>query len=213
MEELDDALRLAETLCARICHDLAGSVGTLAGMVEMLHETVPAGDETLAVAAASASALQQRLELLRAAWGANPGPLSLEEIRRLAGGLANAHRLVLDLDGVPAGSVFPPEIGRAVLAVLMLAAASLPGIGRIALSGTPEDVVFVIEGVRSAWPAELTACLHDRTALLAAFDHPRGLALPLAILLARRAGLRLSLLLGTGQPDDLPPPLRLASGG
>lgn len=210
LADLTDAVRLAESLCARICHDLSGSLGAISGMLELLQEAAPAADETLEVASEATASLQHRLELLRAAWGAAPAPLSLDALRSLAAGLPGARRLTLDLDGLACGD-FAPEVGRAVLALLMLAAGSLPLGGRIILNGSATDLVVLIEGPKAAWPAELAVMLRDTPRLVAAFDDPRGLALPLAILFARAAGLRLSPLLAAGRGTGAAP-LRLAPG-
>lgn len=208
MAGLDDAVRLAETLCARICHDFSGSLGTLGGMLDLLQEQSTASNETLAAALDAADALEQRLKLLRAAWGGNPAGLTWEALRGLTAGLPGARRLVLDLDGVAPDVELAPEVGRAVLAWLMVAADSLPRGGRIVLAGGPVDLLLLIAGPNAAWPAELAACFSDEAAIAATFDRPRGLALPLAMLFARRAGLRPSMLLATA-PADAPPPIRL----
>ncbi|MDR3539157.1 MAG: histidine phosphotransferase family protein [Acetobacteraceae bacterium] len=207
LADLTDALRLAESLCARICHDLSGALGTVGGMLEMMQASGAAEDEPLTLASESAAALQQRLELLRAAWGATPRPLSLAALRALAAGLPRARKLAIDLDGVRADSGFPPEAGRAALAFLLLAADSLPLGGRIALAGVPDDLIVLIEGPSAAWPSGFAACLRDETAIQAAFADPRGLALPLAFLFARSANMQVSLLLAA--VGTAPPPVRL----
>ncbi len=212
MADLTDALQLAESLCARICHDLSGSLGTVSGMLEMMQENATAEDEPLTLARESATALQQRLELLRAAWGAAPGPLSLAALRTLAAGLPRARKLAIDLDGLRADGGLAPEAGRAVLAFLLLAADSLPLGGRIALTGAPDDLIVLIHGPNAAWPSGLAACLRDDAAILAACASPRDLALPLAFLFTRAAGMQVSLLLASGGNGTVPPPVRLFAG-
>ena len=38
-----DALRLGELVCARVCHDLGGLAGTLAGALQLAQEDAAAG--------------------------------------------------------------------------------------------------------------------------------------------------------------------------
>jgi len=68
MTSMSEALRLAELLCARLCHDLGGLLGSLIGVLEIAREE-HAESETLALAEETAIELGQRLKLLRAAWG------------------------------------------------------------------------------------------------------------------------------------------------
>lgn len=209
MSGLNDALRLAETLCARVCHDLSGPLGTLGGMLEMLQEEAAEQPETLTLASDAAESLQRRIQCLRAAWGSNPGPLSIATVTTMAEGLPGANRLTVDLRALPPGTEFPAEIGRALLSVMLMAADSLPVGGRIAVMGSATDLIVRVEGPKAAWPAGLPDCLRDDAAILSALDQPRGLAMPIAILIARNTGVDISLLLATGRADGAPPPLRL----
>jgi histidine phosphotransferase ChpT len=206
---LKDALRLAEALCARVCHDLSGPLGILGGMLEMLQEETVDRSEALTMASEAATSLQRRLQCLRAAWGSNPGPLSIATATILAEGLSGAGHLRIDFDGLSSDTEFEPEFGRALLGLMLLAADSLPAGGRIAVAGSPTDLVVRLDGPRAAWPPGFAECLRDDAALVSAWDRPRGLAIPMALLLARQAGAEVSLLLPTGPADAGPPPLRL----
>src|SRR5690242_6705647 len=104
-----DLLRLAELLCARLCHDLSGPLGALIGVLEIAREEL-AGSETLALAEETAIELGQRLKLLRAAWGQDSEELDLIRLQNLATSLSASRRLRLDLAGLDAGSVFPPAM-------------------------------------------------------------------------------------------------------
>src|SRR4051794_28917882 len=57
-------IQLARLLAARLCHDLGGVVGTLAGTLDLAEER-----EMLDLARGTAETLRQRLRLLAAAWG------------------------------------------------------------------------------------------------------------------------------------------------
>jgi histidine phosphotransferase ChpT len=199
-------LSLAELVCARLCHDLSGLLGSLTGTLELVTEAGPPTEE-LAVATDTAVALTLRLRLLRAAWAGPPEPLDLPELAALARGLP-ASRVGLDVSHLPPATIFPPAMGRLVLNLLLLAAASLPQGGTLYLDGAADDVIARIAGPRAAWPAGLIGMLADPTIARRALGEPRTLQAPLTALLARHHGLRLTAMLSTG-PAELAPPLRL----
>jgi len=203
------AVRLAETMCARICHDLGGPLGTVDACLELIGEGAT-DTETVAAADAAAKVLEARLRLLRAAWGPHPAALTLADLHDLAAGLPQARKLTLDTDRLPQDARFAAGIGRALAAVLLLAAQALPKGGRISLLGTVEDVLIRIAGPQAAWPGALAAALHDAVALEPLLAQPRELALVMAVLIARTEGLRLSILVMAGDGTG-PSPLRLCA--
>lgn len=145
-------LALSELVAARICHDLAGPAGTIAGALEVLadelarHTCAPAAAArpppatepgvleavmldggTLGLARDAATALAVRLRLLRAAFAASmeAAPASIS----LPGGAA----LLLD----PA---LPLALQRAALALALDAAPSLPAAGPLRATATAEGM-------------------------------------------------------------------------
>ena len=89
-----------------------------------------------------------------------------------------------------------------MLNLLLLAVEALPRRGVVALSSQPDgDVVITVEGAAAAWPPGLAQALVDPATV--ALDNPRAVQAPVAVVLARAAGLRLSLLPNTG-PDAVP---------
>jgi histidine phosphotransferase ChpT len=217
MTGMSDSLRLAELLCARLCHDLSGPLGALIGILEIAREEQPEG-ETLALAEDTANELVQRLKLLRAAWGRDGDDMDVERLRGFAECLATSRRVLLDLAGLEPGALFPPPAARVVLNLLLLAVESLPGGGIVALSGSPaHSILMTISGPRAAWPAGLAIWLNDEAAATEAMlADPRRLQGPLAALLARGFGLRLSMLMPAGPMGDaevLPPLLLSLRGG
>ena len=188
-------LRLAETLATRLCHDLSGP---LSGLTAALGET-GADAGALPLAQEAATVLRLRLGLLRAAWGA-PTALSADMLEEYAAGLPNAQRLRLVLAGKLRTATLPQAAGRLLLNALLLAAASLPRGGRIALEGDPaRDIVLAIEGTGAAWPAGLGRLLAEPDAAWGSLDEAgRGPRLHAALtaLLAHAAGVRARLLLG-----------------
>jgi histidine phosphotransferase ChpT len=146
-------LALAATLCARVCHDLAGTIGALAGALTVATESGDA--EALALAADCARDLAARLRLLRAAWG---GEGDAPDPATLVAGLPGAERLRVDLSGLAAHG---PAARRVAANLLLLAAESLPRGGAIALSGHDAALSLEIAGPRAAWPEALAGCLAD----------------------------------------------------
>ena len=213
---MNETLRLAELLCARLCHDLSGPLGALIGVLEVAREEQP-DSETLALAEDTAVELAQRLKLLRAAWGQESDDMDVVRLRGFADCLSSSRRVRLDLTGLESDAVFPAPVARIILNLVLLAAESLPGGGIVALSGSPADNILVtISGPRAAWPAGFAICLNDETAAWEAIlADPRRLQAPLTALLARGLGLRLSMLMPAGAMGDaeVSPPLLLALCG
>lgn len=198
-------LHLAGLLAARLTHDISGPLGTTMGALELAQEDPDSAGEALPLAAEAARELRDRLRLLRAAWGAEAGPLGVADLLGLAAGLPQGRRVKIDLSGLPGAAVFPPASGRLLLNILLLGAEGLPGGGVMALHGDAErQVVATIAGPRAAWPASLAGCLADETTAWEALTGARTLQAPLTALLARTSGLRLSFLMAA-EPEPAPP--------
>jgi len=202
-----DPLRLAELVCARMSHDLGGTIGTLAGALELAEDPAVAA-EALALANQAAAELRQRLELQRATWGPTAGSLDLAALRSLAEGLPHARRCTIDVSALPEDTIFPPPFARVLLNLLLLASDALNGSGEVTLAGSGTDLIIAIAGPRAAWPSGLASSLTSEAGAWAALRDARTLQVSLTALLARALGLRLSLLMpaGLGGPA---PPLRL----
>ena len=202
------ALRLSELLAARLCHDLASSVGVLAGLLEMAAEaTDPA---VLAAARAASVGLVRQLRLFRAAWAIDPGSLSVAGLEALTEGMGKTGRLRLDFSGLARQPNFPPAAGRLVLNLLLLGGEALRGQGELHLSGAPDgQVALRIAGPAAAWPTGMAACLLQPEMAWAQLADPRTIQMPLTVLLAAQAGLRLSMLLPMTAAMTAPPPVLL----
>ena len=145
------SLLWAETLGARLCHDLAGLVGTLAGAVEMLAETGCRDGEVLEEAGQAARELTARLRLLRAAWGGDCGALDRDGIAALLPGLAASGRVRVDLSGLTRR--YPEPLARVLLNLLLLAHEAVPRGGAVALADAPcGGVLARVEGPRGWLP-------------------------------------------------------------
>lgn len=194
-----DGLRLAELLAARLCHEISGPAGTLAGAVDLARTDAHSAAEALGIAADAAASLTVRLRLLRAAWAGPGEALDAGALRRLCAGLP--FHVTLDADACPPGRCFAPDLAHVLLNALLLAAESLPKGGVVMLGEAGADAAIIApRGRDAAWPAGLAAWVADPAPAwhAAAGATPRGLQGPLTALLAHRAGVRLSFGFPTG---------------
>jgi histidine phosphotransferase ChpT len=206
------SLRLTEAMSARLCHDLSGLVGTVAGMLQLAADESPSGYEgatehPLALAKEAADQLARRLKLLRAAWGPESPLLDRSAISELATGLPPSPVVRLDLSRWAPGAALPRGMGRIALNLILLAAEGLPAGGTISVSGDEKELMVGIEGERAGWPTGFVGCISNEQVAWDMLERPRGSQASWTILLSRELGFRLSLLLGT---EDKAPPLYLA---
>jgi histidine phosphotransferase ChpT len=187
-----DPLRLPAALAARICHDIAGPLGSLAGTLELLAED---GDpEALALARESAAILSARLRLLRAAWAEDVEVPGTRVMQGLVPGLPNAERLRVTLELDPA---MAPGLRRLGLNLLLLASSALPRGGDVLLQGDEDWLRLRVDGRNACWPPALAACAQAGNAGAMAWLDPRSLAVPMACMLADAQGLCVRLLSDT----------------
>ena len=196
MAQPGETIRLVELICARLCHDLGGLIGTVGNAVDMATEDAGRDNEVLAFAASAAHALTQRLRLMRTAWGPECEPLTLPALAKLVTQALTARRVGLDTRTLPPDCEFSPPAGRVVLNLLVLACDSLPRGGTIVLMGEPDDLLVRIVGPDAAWPPGFTVCMHDEAAALAALTSAGSVQMPLTVLFAHSGQLRLSPVLG-----------------
>jgi histidine phosphotransferase ChpT len=193
---------LARTLCARLCHDLGGTIGSLAGALDLLPQ---AGEELLEVAQESATALRQRLRLYAAAWGGPTEAMEPAAMEALLGGAPAAPRVRFDLSGMAGAVAFPAPLVPIALNAALLAAEALARGGTVRLSGSAADGVVVLPGADlgappAAWPPALLA-------LVAGQPAPAGTREVLATLLLAllaEAGWTASLALGADPAATAP---------
>jgi histidine phosphotransferase ChpT len=160
MAELAETVRLVELICARLCHDLGGLIGTVGNALDMLAEDAE-GNEVLAFASSANKALAQRLRLMRTAWGPELAPLPLPALVALAAPPLAARRIGLDTRALPEDDLWPGPVARVVLNLILLAGDCLPKGGTIVLMGQPSDVLLRIDGPGAAWPQGFVACMRD----------------------------------------------------
>ncbi len=155
-------LRIAQLLCSRICHDLAGTVGAINNGMELLDEI---GDDPEArdLVTSSAREVGRRLSYFRVAFGLSPGTANaVAEMRELATKLYNGTRVEIDWpEGAPGASV-GDNATKLILNMVMLGVEALPRGGVIAVKlepgGEQDTEIFVTaRGERASINAEIEA--------------------------------------------------------
>jgi histidine phosphotransferase ChpT len=201
-----DGLRLAALLAARLCHEVGGPVGTLAGAIEIARSEPASAAEALDIATLAAGGLAARVRLLRAAWAGAAEETDVGGLRALCAGLPR--QVHVDFDGLPDAHSFSAAAVDMLLNVLLLAAESLPKGGVVIVGEAgPETVMVVPQGQNAAWPPGLAAWMADPLTAWRAVANatPRRLQGPLTALMAHAAGARLSFALAAGA--EAAPPL------
>ena len=142
-----DDLILAELLCARLCHDLAGPVGAAAAGAELLEDSADFDRDTVALVAASAAAIAARLKFFRAAFG--PGGRDQDSqglrglIRDYLDSSTSTAAPALGLEWRVEATELPAATARLLLNLALIARDGLPRGGGIelALSGRRASVI------------------------------------------------------------------------
>lgn len=198
---------LAQTLAARLCHDLGGSIGTLAGTLDLLE----AGEaEMLDLAREAAATLRQRLRLFALAWGGAAADMAAADLAALLAAAPAAPRVAFQLDHAWPGVDLPAALVPLALNAALLGAEALPRGGTVRLAGSPAVGMLVsLEGRDAAWPAGLLALLAGGTAEALLRDGPRRVLAPLLVAMVAEAGWEISLVQGGGTGA---PPLLLGPG-
>ncbi len=194
-------LALAQVVCTRLCHDLGGPTGALAGALDLVEGSA---DDALDVARDAARIIDRRLRFWRVAVGGAGGDLDSLTLAQLAEGLTLGRRASVELDGLQPGAVIAPAMAQALLLAMLVGVETMPRGGVLRVGGDPRDSLSVWpDGAGAAWPVGLPALLAGEQPALT----PRGVALPLLIATAHAARLRLELLMSA--PKGGPGPLLL----
>lgn len=192
------SLNLAQAIATRLCHDLAGGLGTLMGTLELAGEDPSMAAEAQKLANDTATALVRRLRLLRVAWGQEPASMQGPDIVALAHGLAAPRRVNVRFEGFDDKSSFSGPLSQLILNGLMLATESLAGEGSVLVSRVDERAILItITGPRAAWPTDFAELLHDPKAaqIAAACADARQLQAPLTAMFSHADSVRSCLLL------------------
>jgi histidine phosphotransferase ChpT len=179
---MDAEAMLAQDLCARLCHDLVGPLGTVAGAIDLLAEEPEAGE----LARDAAAEMRRRLKFWRAACGAGTGPLALAEVAGLLEGMLAGGRAALELGGLEPGEALPAPQAQLLLVAAMLAGEALPRGGTVQVAAGAGGwkrggLLLRPVGRQAGWPAALAGVLGG--------EGPGGSREVLARMLLRLAGL------------------------
>jgi len=185
---LPDNIALAQAICTRLCHDLGGPAGALAGALDLLDGP---GDDALDVARDAARIMDRRIRFYRAAVGAGCGDCRLDEMAQMAEGLTLGRRAQVDLTDLEPNVVLPAQVAQALLLAMWVAVDALPRGGTVRVGGDLEGGFSVWpDGQAAAWPASLAAGIAGE----AIIPNARSVAVPM--LLALGGGIRVAMLLG-----------------
>lgn len=209
-----ETLAMAQSLCARLCHDLGGPAGMAAAMLETVAaDAAPAGggqaeamlDESLGIARDGAVTVRARLRVWRAACGGDTGSLAASEIVALVQAMLVDSRVTFDCALSP-DTMLPPAAVQLALVGVMLGVEALPRGGMVHLAGGAEELMVLPQGLGARWPTGLTAAI---AGMPTEADPRRVLAAFLAAL-ALAEGWRLGLGFG---PSSMPGPLTMTRQG
>lgn len=184
----EDELKLAELLCARLCHDLSGPIAGASAGAELLADEATPDPDTAALVADSVAAATRLLRVLRAALGAGTQPFATTEFQTLARSIfpdSGATRLTLALETDAAS--WDRRAGKLLLNLLMVARDALPRGGSVTarLAAQPLAITVVAEGAQLATEEAATAFAADSPATLGARGGQAFYAARLAAALGR----------------------------
>ena len=167
-ERLDT--RLAQLVCSRLCHDLAGLTGAIANGADLVAETTSGADaEAVALIGQSARQANARIAFFRMAFGANAPAQSLAEIAALAEAmLAGGSARLLPLFSTAARMRIAPDGVRLALALVMVGAGALPRGGTIQIEAAEIadgiGVSLTATGIGAGLKPEIAAALEGSRA-------------------------------------------------
>ncbi len=183
---MQPSLRLAELLCARLCHELASPLSTLAGVMEMLTEGSASAAEARGIATEAATTVRARLRLLRAAWSNDCGAMTTDDIRSMTAGLRISRKVVVNMEGLT--GEFSGAQARLLLNIMLVAVEALGGNGSLMVIGSPAGVQVALSGPRAEWPQAFVDGVADEEAAWNALSEPRDMQAPLAAIVAHGTG-------------------------
>ena len=160
-------LRLAQLLCARVCHDLIGAAGAIETGVELLAEDSADRADIFDLSGLSGRQLNRRLAFYRLAFGMT-GRTSegraLGEVKRLAEGFLDGGRVSIRWEigsaGVEDGGLRGDET-RMLLCAVLVAAEGLPRGGQLTvrLRGAGATIAVEARGKTAAIADAVAAAL------------------------------------------------------
>ncbi len=168
-------LKLAELLCTRLCHDLAGPVGAMANGAEFMQEEgVKMHEQAMDLISTSAAQAIARLQFYRRAYGRinENGEASIEELKKATSDFFAGGKVTVDWPDVhtdSSGVSISYKMGRLVFNLIIIAAATLLRGGTIAVRLSANDATKSIHiqaaGKMVKWDKEIEDSLSGLVAL------------------------------------------------
>lgn len=194
-------LKLAEMLCTRLCHDLAGPVGAVSNGAEFLTESNDdIREQATELIASSARQAVAKLMFFRNLYGRvnHHGEASLEELKRIADGFFVESRVSLDWPDEhtdAAGLSISRRKGRLLLNMIYIASEALLKGGQVSVRLFNDEDVHEF-AVKATGPAIKPK--EGMEAILAGKSDddmldPKNAELHLAHILARELGLSIAI--------------------
>lgn len=157
--------RVAQLLCSRLCHDLAGAAGAIHNGIELMSDDVGADPAALSLVATSATRLNNRLAFYRVAFGLGGGvdaAMTMSEARTLAGGALEGRPVELDWRSEPTQAL-PLDVIRLILVLVSIGADALARGGtlrvRSARAAAGFEFAVVARGAGAGLPDVLLAAI------------------------------------------------------
>jgi histidine phosphotransferase ChpT len=187
-----ELLGLGRVHVARLCHDLGGVAGTLAGTLDLADGSDPSLRSLLRD---TAETLRLRLRLFAAAWGGAVSDMTAQQLAELLQGAPAVPRAGFDVGSLSPGTPLPARLVPLALNVALLGTEALPRGGTVRLAGDAAQGLTVMpEGRTAAWPRALLRGLSGTDpALVIEEEGPRAMLAPLVLLCAAEIGWSVSL--------------------
>jgi histidine phosphotransferase ChpT len=197
---MTDAVTLAQDACAKLCHDLGGAVGTIAGALDFAADD----PEAMALAVEAAGVLRRRLVLWRAALGGASEMSAGEAAGLVSDGLLAGGRTRLEVAPEAGAVALDGQGAQLLLLALAVGAEALPRGGTLRLAAFDGGLAVIPDGPNASWPAALPAALRGEP-----MAGPRAVIASYLGALLAGSGWRADVVFG---PPGAPVPLLLTHG-
>lgn len=172
---MTDDIHLAELLCARFCHDLAGPIGAVNNGIEFLsEEDFAMKDQAVSLIDASAKEAVARLQFLRMAYGVvkQVGGADIAQMKQLTENMLAQSKVTLDWPDQytdAAGVSISNKLGRVIFNMIIITTGSLIYGGQLSVRLRKKDghkyVTVSVEGEKVKFSDEQAGLLKAKAAI------------------------------------------------